>query len=488
MTNCCITCGCFGEANPVAFREFERFLASPFYNRRSIYSKLVALYKREVLSNADLTKTIDELRVLFAPKNPPSKGVFSRYRSEARGMMERFLSLHPGPSDIERAVAILQGLIRWGFLKYFGKIYDKAEKVLIELEDRSIQYWQYRYRLLMLRAEAATHDGRILRQKSAPSIAEIYEEAMAANRLDHMMKQLLLCCAHVNAGQMMQVEALPETAQDVLDEIDRRYDEMPYAIRLYYSAFLLIRDKSDAHLDHLVGILKHAHEFDRSSIEDLYRYVLNFYIGNYNRRGTLSDMHNSVRVYRSYLLVVVRDGMVSDADFKNIVSQLAVLGETAEARNFISDYRLRVATKTRHRLVALCTAVVEFFEGNFRACYQILCREEKYWDLFFELDRKMMECRCLYAMEAEDTDFESLSDSSHRNLKRFRAAQKRISQSHALAYKNGIRFLWRLFLLRRNEKRSAKKLAKLIAEMETTESIAGRQWMLQKARELAEKA
>lgn len=308
------------------------------------------------------------------------------------------------------------------------------------------------------------------------------------HRLDHfyIVEKLHHAC-HLTANMMLMNTSydfgfLDEVLTYVEAERDGVLAGQP-SIELYYRVLMSMRELDNPeHYYRLIDLMDHQFEaFSPREQKDLFSFACNFCIALTNR-GNRSFLRELYNLYQRGLKngAIFDHGLLSEWNFKNIVSIGCALKEFTETEGFIETYRERIPANRRDVAYALNKAQLHYARKEYDQAGRYL-RDVRHSDVKYHLSRVLLEVRIAY--EQHDTNYLiNILDT----FRLFVMRNRKITTSEKKSYTNYVRFTKQLVLLKHqadyiDEEKLRSKLDKLHQKIRGTSLLIGKEWLVQES-------
>ena len=300
----------------------------------------------------------------------------------------------------------------------------------------------------------------------------------------YVVAKLKYLLASANAKHVFK-DGIPELVAEFTPE---RINALPAIGWAYYQALLLLLSKekdleaAEAFFSFLTS--EGAH-FPKDEVADLYISLLNAsFLG-----ASQGDAGFERLVYLAYNemyqqgILTGGDGLISGANFKNMVSAKTRVGAVEEAWEFIQENKQFLMEGERETVVNYTEGLVLFCENRFSEAQKTFMAivQGSSEDMFWGMAARNMIWKTYFEL------YESLSFEEHEKMlnlyhsyRVFVSRNTRISDLYKRMYMNFIRVFNRLVNLEDTGFRTstAAELKSLYVEVEEMEEIANKSWML----------
>lgn len=365
--------------------------------------------------------------------------------------------------------------------KVAGRIFDRIAQELDNADD-SAENLLNSLKVRWLRAETAikSRDTRALWQEDFRDLHQLLD------RYYHLQKLRLLSASRNARNVYNQPAGAGEESFPVASEQELAgMNDSPLA-QAYILAIQMFQDDPDAnHFQQLLHLLEaEATGFGPQEGIELYAYALNFCILNINL-GRLEYLDHLSSLYIQLLenKLILEKGQLAPTQFKNIVALHCRLDKLDWVAKFIDDYARYLPQESRGFAVKYNQAVLAFYQEQ----YPLAIRRFRETvnsltdDVFYGLDARVY----LWKSYFEHYDELTLDqvDEMYRLYDAFRLfieRNEKISEAHKLNYRHFIRAFKRFMEILRVHPVRKDHLQALRTEVEETEAISNKDWMLSK--------
>jgi len=314
------------------------------------------------------------------------------------------------------------------------------------------------------------------------------ERKTLALDLFFLSEKLYNTCEMLNRQNIVNVAFSVEMVDEVQLYLDNHFEEVsryPY-IAIYYHILQTLRNpEQEDHYQRLVELLEaHNDAFDQEVLRRMYDYAENYCIKKINQ-GRNTYLSEIFKLYRQLLDtgVIMEDGLLSEGDFKNIVTVGTRLEEFEWTEQFINNFRDYLPQNIRDNAYSYNLASLYYAQERYNEALPLLQTVE-FNNVVYNLGARSMMLKIYYDQEEYDPLF-SLIDSFESYLRRNRT----LSGYQYRAHKNLLKLVKRLAHLRIREVSSRKKtlqkeLQALQKRIRATEEIVNLKWLEEKVEEI----
>ena len=252
--------------------------------------------------------------------------------------------------------------------------------------------------------------------------------------------------------------------------------EIP-AIAIYYYSYMTVTDKAnESHFHNLKSqIFENGHLFPQRELMALYIIALNYCIGQKNM-GVLHFIRESFELYQQGIEtgILIQRGQISRFTFINAVINGTFVKEFTWVEDFIHNYKGYLDDKSREDVVQFSLSKLYYEKSDYDKALRI-CSQMDYKDILMSLVSKTMVLKIYYEQRELDV-LESYLESFRSYLSR-----KKATAYHKSNFKNIIRLTKKLVRINPYD---PKGKSKIIKEIETTNPLTERAWLMEQAERL----
>ncbi len=383
----------------------------------------------------------------------------------------RYLALADFESDAPvYRHALCRSLRRRGLDEMLPFEWTRSEDALSHIPIRDARWHLHQYDLHQERVEAAA-----ARQRSAQIALQPLNQHLTVFYLAEMLRHACSALTHQAIGAKPYDATLLESVLRLSEQGDW-LTEHP-AVAVYYHLCRCLKEPvAPSHFfAWKLEIAKHAKHFEPTELRGIYLLGINYCIRRMNS-GQKEFAREAFELYREGLAqnILLEGGHISGFTYKNIIRIGTVVGENAWVEHFFEQYKPMLHAREREDLYRYNLAFLHFQNQDFAQAMPLLQRLELE-DRLNLLDARRMLLRSYYEL-GEHQALLSLISSFTAFLRR----QKDLGYHQDLNL-NLLRFTRRLLEILPGDKQAAQKLA---YEIQETEHLAEKNWLLEKARRL----
>lgn len=403
----------FSTLDKAELREFERFVRSPFFNRKEHLIRLFE-YLRDCLENRRTPGTQNAWQAAFPGAFDDAKMRLAN--SHLLALVEQFWLHRAVSSDAGDAKLKLAAIYRQRNLPKQARIALREAR-----ETRAGQPWR----------DAAWLEGRHdleWEHFQIESAAKRYEEFNLQEISDWMdlgfiarkIRHVCLALSHQAVFKRHYSFGLLDC---LLPFIEREQLQKHPAIGLYYHACRFLSDpEAEEHFFAFREMLSaNAESFPAEELRALYLLAINFGVKKNNTAPHPAWDRANFDLYREALSreLLLDKGVLSHFSYNNIVIAAMRLGETDWAETFIHNYKPRLERKYRESAFNMNMARMAYVRKEYHAALLHLQRAD-YRDFIHAMNAKTLQMK-IYFDTGETDLLESHLDSMQHYIRRQRA-------------------------------------------------------------------
>lgn len=442
------------------WREAERFVQSPFFNRKAQLIRLLDYCK-----NIDTTPTHEEAFSAAYPNQSFDRIKLRLAMSDLYKLLLQFLAYQEWASQTAQAELLqAKALRKMGLNKLARQNLHRGYEVLESSDLRNTDYFQLKYEYL---AENYVMDYHISPADASalPSLSETANLALLSAKLRQACLSMAHQSVYVSDVQLGFIEL-------VIDYIQKADLLKQPAIGLYFHCFFMLRNKEEE--DHFQTfkelLMTHGAIFTPSETRDLYLMAINYCIRKVND-GYESYFHQIMELYEAALAgeYLLENGQLSRFTYSNIVAAGLQTERYEWVQEFIFAYRSKLPRPYRESSFSFCLARLEYAQRNYDNALPLL-QKANYKDPLLNLPAKVLLMKIYYELDEYDLLHAHLDAMQNYILR------KRVLGYHRSNYLNIIRYTRKLVSLNFLDKTEVQKRRDAILK----ESIlTEKKWLLQ---------
>lgn len=459
-------------------RHLTDFVHSPFFNK---HERLTMLMDLIIDSAPDFPEEQLERRSVYQAvfqNGPFDEQKFKDLLSLGMKLFKSFLAFYRLRQDeFTQGLALLEELSARQWEAEFMKSRELLSKVA---DSQPGQLQEKEYRHLRLQEGLISFQGSFVHRKTDDTIP------IAAGLLDnyYLLARLKYAVEMANRRNVVGQEYDPGLIAPILDFLEAQPDRVMArpGTHIYLLIYrILTQPEEVGHFHQLLSLLSaHATDLPIAERREIYAYALNYCIQQINRGkseflGTLIELYQRALDDESLL----KDGWLSQWDYKNIVSAGLKARRYDWTQAFIEGYKSKVEPGARENAYTYNLASLVFEQGNYSQALKLLQHVE-FSDQFYHLGSKVMLLKSYY--ELGDTEaLMHLCETFRMYLKR----NTELSKYHQTTNMNLIAVTRKLADLQSRwpdlgRKDREKGIEKIRALIEEKGNVAQKGWLMEK--------
>lgn len=459
--------------NIYELNRFNKFLRSPYFNEDEnllLLLETIAPHFKQQTHHSLQPKKI--WQAVYKQKKFNSLR-FARLFSDLLKKLEEFLVVDAlKQSETQKHRKLLSHLTEKKLTRHYPESAKLARKKLYASPYRDGEYY-----LQLFKLEASENNFTELQnQRTAEKNLLQTMEALDAF---YLINKLQYLSAVLHYKNFLSLEADVHFSTEILSHLKKHsYPDIP-AIGIYHCIILsLIEPEKEGHFVSLKNLLiKNYSLFPKQTARNMYAFAINLCIRKINF-GKLDYVRQLFELYQQMLkagLMTDEQGMISQFDYKNIVTVGLRAGDVQWTEKFIREYKSHIPKTDRQNAYTFNLAKLYFHQRRFSEVLPLL-QHVVYSDIFYQLDSKTMLMKTYYEL-GDYLPLMSLKESFRIMLRR----KKVISEQNRTNYMNFMRFVMKLYRL---DVKNKQKLASLRKELTQSTNLADKTWLMEKMSEL----
>ncbi len=454
------------------WREFRKFVRSPFYNQRE---DILNLFDYLDISLNSLSFSVLDRKTVFSKVYPNENYDDKKLRhsnSVLLRLLKRYLSTAEFEKDSLQQQQYLYKSLREKDLDIFSeKELISANNFLENSSFRNSDFYFQKYQLGM--------DGAIFTMAKKRSGKMNFQSTADQLTISYISSLLRLSCNIQSHRTMSSQEYDLKLLPEILTLVESREHLKVPAVILYYHCYKAIEDldqgnfeRSEINFEQLKeSINLHWRLFPASEIRGIYLFAINYCIKRMNR-GERQFIRTAFELFRDGLKnkTLLEEGILSSFTYKNITRLGIALSENQWVEQFLEDYKKYLYPRERENTWRYNLAYFYFQQQKYTEAMQLLLQVD-FKDVLNNLDARRMLLKSYFELN-EFNALSSLLESFARYIRR----QKEIGY-HKENNLNLIRIVKKII---EHGVLNKKVSAQFKEEIEETTRIAEREWLLEK--------
>jgi len=457
------------QLNGHELNRLHRFILSPYFNRNDATINLFEWIKDDLKHDKKEEISKERLwQICFSKSEKFDDGRMRKLQSDLLRLVEEFYAQEVFEENpIHKAKYLLEAIynkrlkeIQPGALKTANRF---AEEQLL----KPASYYYYKYEI-----EQSTFT--LNRFQTGRSLKSNIEEI--AKNLDrfYLAEKLRYYCTILDHQNLAEIDYKMLFIDEIIEHVKSNdYSDTPPII-IYHQILLSYKEPHERkHFDQIKLLInKHIHLFPEIEVAEILDSALNYCIKRMNM-GHSEFVQEAFNLYQDWLprgLLLVQ-GKLTPFHFKNIVTAGLRLSEFDWVENFIHEYSVHMDESHRHNAITFNLAQLYFYKKEYNKVIQQLSKVE-YDDITYNLNSKTLLMASYYELD-EIEALGSLLDAFRVYLSR----NKDIPTTRRKHYLNTISIVRKLSKIISGD---TKQIEKLTAEVENTQGVVSKNWILEK--------
>jgi hypothetical protein len=291
----------------------------------------------------------------------------------------------------------------------------------------------------------------------------------------YLLRSLRLYVYILNTRTIFDVNLNTDAPDRIIFNLaEEEYKKIP-VLDIYYNLVMLLLERDpERAFDKLNALLKeNKKSLGRADLQNIYINMEN-YCQRKIRSGHPQYQKLLFDLYKNELTDVtfLEFGFMPVLFFKGVVTSGLKLKELEWVKKFIDEYQPMLPAAKAHSTVKYCTALYNFYAGNFEKSLESLALV-KYEDLYLKLDGKLLQAMLYYELSLFDS-LESHLDS----FRHFLTNNKLIPAARKTSFVNFYKYLNKLSKLSNERNGTLKEELRDCIEKEPR--LAFKEWFLEK--------
>jgi len=445
-----------------ALRQLKKWVCSPIHNEHVLVEQLFVFISTRKSYTATTLKKERAWKYL-CPNMDYNDLRMRHIMSNAYNVLVSFVRY-----NLSENAVFFQKKIFASYL-FEQKLEKQAQKTLaaaadlLKKEISNESYYYHQYELEVLKLEEITKQNRI----NGLNIIPIIDHA----RLFFMITTLRYACTAMEHQNLRNIAYNIPLLDSILEEVkEKDYAAYPL-LKIYYYGYLTLKKPEDT--SHFFALKNYLNDNKLNAEEQKSTLLMciNYMLKKINT-GKLEYARETFELYQYGIdtqCLLEEEGLrLSAFTYKNIVTLGLNLKEYDWIKAFINNYSQYLPKESRENYKHFNTAKLAFDKGDFNKAMELLLQVE-YDEFLLNIDAKVILLKIYYQEGAYDA-LEALLDSFRVFLHR----QKSLSYLKK-NYTNLIQFIRKLLI----SPPSSQTIEKLKEEINTTQQLAERKWLLE---------
>ena len=467
--------------NIYELNSFIKFVQSPYFNVNQSIAQFAQVISEAIkYGNLPILEPQDFWKQVYN-NEPYNNQKFLKLNSDLTKLLETFLAQKEFESSESLITNLkLEGAKKRNLENLYSGIISEAERLNKSEYNQSAYYYLTKYliekNLFRLKTENEKKNEKF-EITSALNIKAI------TDNLDYfyIADKLRQYCTLLSWKKMYKIEIEMDNMDYIIQMANRPpFNSIP-PISIYYKMFLTYQDEGNLTNYHELRQLTKTfmHIFPIDEQREIYSTILGYCINKINKNQS-DFFRETFEVYKDGISenILLVDHSISVTTFRNIAIAALRVEEFSWAESFIHDYAKYVDEKYRVNAVEFSLARLEFYRKNYGKVLEHLYKVS-YEDVWYNLNTKTLQIASYYELDEFDA-LESLLQSFKMYIRR----EKSLSTDRKTHYLHLIKFTSALMKINH---RDQQKLMKLKSEIETTQGVVSKPWLIEKVDQLIKK-
>ncbi len=462
----------FSTLQKPELRDLDRFVRSPFFNRKDQLTRLF-----DYLRNCVEKRQVPSPEAAFAAAYPNTVFDGQKMRlahSDLLELLEHYWMYREKFADVDRAKIRLAGAYRKRNLPKHAHIALREARQSREQQPwRHAEHFEDLHRVELEQFQSASAANRY-EAFNLQEISDLLDTTYIARKLRHV-------CFSLSHQAVFKMQYRFGLLEPIFDHVEAENLLRFPAIALYFHACRFLADPAaEAHFFRFRATLSGtADQFPPEEMRALYLLAINFGVKKSNETGDLAWYRATFDLYHEALerALLLENGVLSRFAYNNIVGVAIRLGEVIWAEAFIHRYKPALERKHREASFSLNLARVAYTRHDYGAALLHLQRAD-YKDFINSLNAKTLQLKIYY----ETGEFDAL-DAHLQSMHTF-IIRQRAAGYHRENYLHIVRFTRALLRLYPQQPEEMEVLRQqIVAEPVLSE----KEWLLERVGKLGKK-
>jgi hypothetical protein len=470
------------EFSPSDREKFTQFVHSPFFNQHQKTKQLYDIIVKQVNKKKVRLDAETVFKKLF-PDEPFKQQKLHDLQSNLKKLLNRFyaaqyLEEHPVFSNL----LTLETAYKRNQFDFLKNRANQLKKDLQKQVSRDETYYYANYRMNNI---IGYYGGTFVNRNKPDRL-----QAML-NHLDryYILEKLKNSCQTYAHHLLINAQYDWTFLDDVLNYLDQHKEQFKedYSILLYQNILLSLRDyQNERHYQYLKKLLEgHLDRFNEEEQSDLFTFAYNYCILRINR-GHSPYQEELFHLYEQGLEtgLVFQHGVITEWNYKNIATLGAKLKKFKWTEDFITHYKAYLPQQHQENVYNYNLAYLYYSKGQYDKVLDHLLHVQ-YTDVKYHLSSSYLLVRTYHKLGNTEALLGLLD-----TFRLFVMRNKQMTGSQKKEYINFIRLAKKLILLKHEyqiyaKAERTKKLDKLRKQIEETDPLINRSWLLEECEEEA---
>ncbi|MEM8525530.1 MAG: hypothetical protein AAGG68_12890 [Bacteroidota bacterium] len=463
--------------------QFSKFVNSPYFNQHDKTSKLLDLIfialEKQKPSNLEREKIFQKLY----PREEFEEQRLHNVMSYLMRLYHRFLAVQRfEEQEFEESVSTLEQAFKDSELDVFtnrSKLFEKTTKEH-STPDTNYHYALFRYHTL--RREYRVNNIKRADEESGRQWVKALDDYYILEKL----QQSCTLRAHEMIMNTNYDFTLSDTIMNYVLDNWKSYESHP-TIAAYYNVLNMLNDINNPkhYLSLKELLLKNKDNYSYYDLNELYTYASNYCIQKINT-GNVDFQKELFDIYKQTVKTetVLRNGKMTGWEYKNISTLGCHLGEFNWTYHFIESHRDKLIQSHQNNAYNYSLAYYHFTKKDYDEASTLLLQVQ-FTEMQYHMGGNLLLMRSYYELDNIDALFSLLE-----SMRIYVIRSKKMTTKEKRGYKNLLRFAKKLVGIKSEkialtQKDFLKKISRLREEIDGTDNIYAKSWLVSKCGDLA---
>jgi len=461
--------------NRKEWREFSKFVESPYFNTDKHCIRLLEILKREFAKKDGFQLSRTRLEKLFSKNNVADASLLNVKLSLLTRLAEQFFT----HQELEEKPLLskhflLKRLLKRGLNSHFESTYRRNIKLHESPEKIDPEHYLDRY---FIQEDFLAYT--IVSDKKTLLARENIQDTNESLDIFYMIKKINLFVRMRAIGKIFQ----KSYDLDSFKFIDSMVLLPPYAnhplVQLYYAIYMLQQNYNSQNFNHLMKLLKkHGDALPPDNLQSFYIVAAN-YCAAQLRKG--KDYYKEI--HDIYVDMEVSGSLITREwahvrTLQNVIISGLNLNKFEWADHMIEKYKDKIKPSIRSGAYHYFRALYTFYNKEFGKAISYFLKASSV-DHEFNMSIKMFLLKSYYE---QDTEYSHHTEQTIRSYKVFFKQSKYFSKQTKDAFINFGNIIYYLYRIKHREGRVT--IEDVLEKIEQCELLMSEKWLLEKIKEL----
>jgi len=465
------------ELPPKERERFHTFVNSPYFNQHQKTIELLDILLDFVNRQNGAVLTRAEVFGCIFPDQPYDEQQLHNVMSYLKKLYHKFLAVrHFEEEDLQEQLYTVEQAYSFNQHDLMNNRSKQLEKKLKKHPFRNSEFFHTCYRFNNL---WGYYSGNFVDRAQSATFQSML------NNLDkyYIIEKLRNCCHLIANSMLMNTHYDYGLFDELLAFLENNWDHFKgeKTIVLYYNILMSLKDENNPeYYDNLKELLNHDLKYlSRLEVNDLYSFSYNYCIRQINL-GNSEYQRELFELYQEGVKkeLLINNGILSEWDYKNVVTLGCKLQEFSWTEKFINEYRDNLPASKRENAYKYNLANLFYNKKQYNEALETLLHVQ-FTDVKYHLNTTFLLLRTYYALR--DTEaLLSLIDTFRVYVIR----NRKMTTDQKKGYTNFLRFAKKLVLLKHQSatftrKALKEKVDKLAQKIKQTSNVINKYWLLE---------